>query len=242
MRLVTKRVLASIGLAITYSSVARAQVAVADDARRLLSTLYTAIGRGDSTSARSLVADDLIWVVGSNGAIMSKSQLLGAASVPSPVRFEIVSLRAHQYGTTIVADYVRRDHWPLGTSEFTVSWRALAVIVRSSGGSQLVRHTLSWLARPVNAIATDSSDLQPFVGRYQIASGYVDNVHWEAGHLVATASGQTSGARLVPVSVNAFSPDGIGAVITFERDAAGRVVDYVQAYPDGRVIRATRLP
>jgi hypothetical protein len=88
----------------------------------------------------------------------------------------------------------------------------------------------------------DSSALQPFVGRYQIAPNYVDNVHWESGHLIATASGQSSGARLVPVSSSAFSPDGIGSVLVFERDPRGRVVGYVQAYPDGRVIRASRLP
>lgn len=142
----------------------------------------------------------------------------------------------------VIADYIRHDHWPLGRSEFVTSWRALAVIIRRNGTPQIVRHTFSWLARPVQPIPADSNALQPFVGRYEVAPGYVDNVHWESGHLVATASGQAAGAQLVPVSVNAFSPDGIGAVITFERDAAGRVVDYVQAYPDGRVIRAPRLP
>jgi hypothetical protein len=118
----------------------------------------------------------------------------------------------------------------------------VAVILRRDGGSRIVHHTLSWLARPVQPIAVDSSALQRFVGRYQIAPGYVDNVHWESGHLVATASGQAAGARLVAVSVNSFSPDGVGAVITFERDAAGLIVDYVQAYPDGRIVRASRLP
>src|SRR5689334_7824778 len=94
MRFATRRILASIGLAISYGSVAHAQAAVAEDARRLLSTLYTAISHGDSTSARSLVANDLIWVIGNSGAIITKSQLLAAASAPSPVRFEIDSLRA----------------------------------------------------------------------------------------------------------------------------------------------------
>jgi hypothetical protein len=207
-----------------------------------LLTLYSAISKGDSTSARSVIADDLLWVVGVNGSTITKSQLLSAASTLSPARFEIDSLRTRQYGAIVVADYVRRDHWPLGRSEFVTSWRALAVIVRRDGTSQIVRHTLSWLARPVQPIAADSIVLQSFVGRYQVAPGYVDDVHWESGHLVATASGQTVGAHLVPVSANAFSPDGIGAVITFERDASGHVVDYVQAYPDGRIIRARRLP
>jgi hypothetical protein len=229
-------------LVIAYGSVARAQDTATDDARRLLSTLYSAISNGDSTSARGLVADDLVWVVGANGAVITKSRLLSAASAPSPVHFEIDSLRTRQYGAIVVADYVRRDHRPLGSSEFVTCWRAVAVILRRDGGSRIVHHTLSWLARPVQPIAVDSSALQRFVGRYQIAPGYVDNVHWESGHLVATASGQAAGARLVAVSVNSFSPDGVGAVITFERDAAGLIVDYVQAYPDGRIVRASRLP
>ena len=59
---------------------------------------------------------------------------------------------------------------------------------------------------------------------------------------MATASGQAAGARLIPVSGSAFSPDGIGAIIQFERDARGRVVGYVQGYHDGSLIRARRLP
>jgi hypothetical protein len=70
----------------------------------------------------------------------------------------------------------------------------------------------------------------------------VDEVHWEGGHLVATVTGAPAGARLVPVSGTVFSPDGTGALIAFERDAAGRVTGYVQGYPDGRVNRRRRLP
>jgi hypothetical protein len=46
----------------------------------------------------------------------------------------------------------------------------------------------------------------------------------------------------VPVSATVFSPDGTGALIAFEREATGRVVGYVQGYPDGRVMRRRKLP
>jgi hypothetical protein len=88
----------------------------------------------------------------------------------------------------------------------------------------------------------DSASQQPFVGRYDVAPGIVDSVHWTRGYLVATLSGQTSGARLVPVSSTVFSPDGVGALIAFERGADGAVVGYVQGYPDGRVVRRRKLP
>ncbi len=64
--------------------------------------------------------------------------------------------------------------------------------------------------------------------------------------LMATSSAETAmgapGAHLLPVSENAFSPEGIAPLIVFERDAAGRVIGYVQQQPDGVVARARRLP
>jgi ketosteroid isomerase-like protein len=224
------------------SSGASAQATTAPNAQQLLTTLYAAITRGDSQTVHAMLGDEMRWVVGSSGANVDSRQLLAVASVPSPARFIIDSLQTHQYGATLILDYIRRDRWPLGDSAFTTSWRALAVFARRAGAWKLVRHTFTWLAQPVRAVAVDSSALQAFVGRYQIGPGYVDYVHWEAGQLVATASDQARGARLVPVSVSAFSPDGIGTVLMFERDHQGRVIGYVQAYPDGRVIRAPRLP
>jgi len=47
---------------------------------------------------------------------------------------------------------------------------------------------------------------------------------------------------LVPVSENAFSPDGVAPLIVFERDGSGRVAGYVQGSPDGSVRRARRIP
>jgi hypothetical protein len=94
----------------------------------------------------------------------------------------------------------------------------------------------------VRAVVVSSTALRAFVGRYAAAPGYVDDVHLQGDHLVATLTGYPPGARLVPVSATVFSPDGDGALIAFERDASGRVTGYVQGYPDGQVIRRRRLP
>src|SRR4051812_48946370 len=94
---------------------------------------------------------------------------------------------------------------------------------------------------PLNAQSTPGHDVRA-VGRYAVAPGIVDDVHMERGHPVATITGYSPGAVLVPVSASVFSPDGVGALISFERDATGRVTGYVQGYADGRVVRRTRLP
>lgn len=225
------------------TDVASAQNTPATGFRPLLNAEYDAMVHGDTAALGALMADDLIWIVGPNGSEMTKPQLLAAAAqvqTPAP-RFLVDSVRAKRYGDVATVTYRRTDHRPIGDGEFVSSWKAMDVFALQHGRWILERHTQVWLVAPVAPIVLDSASMNAFVGRYQIRPGYVDDVHWEGRSLVATASGQSQGARLVPVANNVFSPDGVGALISFERDASGRVLGYVQGYPDGQVIRAPRL-
>lgn len=226
--------------------VARAQdTALETEFRPLLVARYAAIARGDTAALSSHFADDLRWIgIANAGEGLSKAQLLALTSqaqVPIPV-FDVDSIRARRFGNAAIVEYRRSDHRRVGDAAFTTVVRSQEVFSRSNGKWLLKLHTQSWVVTPITPVALDSATLVAFVGHYQIAPGYVDNVHWENGQLVATATGQATGARLVPVSATAFSPDGVGVVMVFERDSVGHVLDYVQAYPDGRVVRARRLP
>jgi ketosteroid isomerase-like protein len=216
----------------------------ADRFRHLLTTEYAAIARADSATLRARLADDLIWVIAVNGAELTRPEFLAAVGqpqVPQP-SFEVDHVRVRRTGDVAVVEYRRRDRRRVGDSELSTWSRALDVFVRRGPDWLLERHTQTWLVSPVTAAVVDSASLHAFVGRYRIGPGYVDDVHWEGGRLVATASGQSRGAFLVPVSANAFSPDSVGALMVFERDSTGRVIGYVQGFPDGRVIRAPRIP
>jgi ketosteroid isomerase-like protein len=220
-----------------------AQDALAATFHPLLDAEYSATVRGDTATVGALLADDLVWIIGQNGSEMTKSQLLsaiGRMGKPAP-RFVADSVRAKRFGNVATVEYRRTDHWPQGNGTSVTSWKALDVFALHKGRWLLERHTQVWLVSPVTPLALDSATMNAFVGRYQIGPGYVDNVHWDGKNLVATASGQTEGARLVPVAANVFSPDGDGALISFERDASGRVLGYAQGYPDGRVVRAPKL-
>ena len=227
----------------TVPNIARSQHALAATFRPLLDAEYSATAHGDSAALGALLADDLVWIVGPDGSEMTKKELLSAAAqIHSPApRFIVDSVRAKRFGNVATVEYRRTDHRPMGDGEFVTSWKALDVFALHKGRWLLERHTQVWLVSPVTPISLDSASMSAFVGRYQIQPGYVDNVHWEGKNLVATASGQSEGARLVPVATNVFSPDGDGALISFERDASGRVLGYVQGYPDGHVIRAPKL-
>jgi ketosteroid isomerase-like protein len=224
-------------------NIAGAQGALANTFRPLLDTEYRAMVQGDTAALGALLADDLVWIVGPNGSEMTRGQLLSAAaqSHPPAPRFIVDSVRAKRFGDVATVEYHRTDHRPMGDGEFVTKWKALDVFAMRRGRWLLERHTQVWLVSPVTPTALDSASMDAFAGHYQIRPGYVDNVHWEGKSLVATASGQSEGARLVPVATNVFSPDGDGALISFERDASGRVLGYVQGYPDGRVIRAPKL-
>jgi len=245
MRRATLAALCALGLVDgAFPSTARAQADLASWFQRLLVARYAAMARGDTAALRSQLADDLVWVIGTNGAEVTKAPLLAAAARPQvPVpRFQVDSLRAQRIGDVAIVEYRRADRREVGRLEVTLWTRALEVFVWRRGQWWLERHTQAWLVTPVTPIAQDSAALQAFVGRYKIAPDYVDDVHWEGTQLVATASAQATGAILVPVSTNAFSPDSVGALMVFERDATGRVLGYVQGYPDGRVVRAARIP
>jgi len=220
-----------------------AQTTLARQFEQRLLAQYRALAQADTAALGNALADCLVWTVGTNGAQLTKAQLLAAAShrqTPTP-RFEIDSVRVRRLGDVAVVDYRRGDARRLGGYQLTTWTRAVDVFSRRGARWRLEHHAQTWLVAPVTPVEADSTDLEAFVGRYQIGPGYVDSVHWERGQLVATASGQSAGALLVPVSASAFSPNGVGALIVFERDASGRVVGYVQGLPNGGVVRGVRL-
>ena len=214
--------------------------------RATLGGMYEALVSADTAALRYWLADDLVWTDGVSGAEVTKDQVLavlgGRRMDGLPPRTERDSIRVDVVGGVAFARFRRVDHRPLGGVDFPTRWRVLDAFVARDGRWQLVRHTQTWLVEPVAAVALDSAAQQAFVGRYEVAPGYVDDVHWAGGHLVAMLTGYPPGARLVPVGATVFSPDGTGALIAFERDATGRVIGYVQGYPDGRVLRRRKLP
>lgn len=211
-----------------------------------LQSLYSALAGTDTAILARQLGDDLVWTVGVSGTDYTRKQILKLVAdrpTGSAPRTVIDSVHTDTIANIIFASSRRTDHQTLGGVDFPTTWRVLDAFTQRDGRWQLVRHTQTWLVTPVQPIADlDSAALLPFVGRYEAAPGYVDDVHLDGDHLVATLTGYPPGARLVPVSATVFSPDGTGALIAFERDATGRVVGYVQGYPDGRVMRRRKLP
>ena len=204
----------------------------------------TAMARADTAALDPQMADDLIWVIGATGNVVGKAQLLAAAGTPqSPVpHFDVDSVRVRRLGNVAIVDYRRTDRRRVGGFELSFAWRVFETYVRDGARWQIARHIQTWVHLPPASPAdVDSARLALFVGHYEIDPSYIDNVHFEGRELVATPTGQKVGGHLVPVSESAFAPDGVGALLVFERDRTGRVTGYIQGHPDGRVVRARKI-
>lgn len=210
---------------------------------------YAAIAKHDTSVLRRGLSDDFRWVLATRGQLMTKPQLIAAvAHAPSvaTVAYEVDSVHVERFGDLAVIDYRLTDRRAFGTFERALVSRGTDTFVQHGRRWELLRRTQTWIVTAPATVTLDSTALRAFVGRYAHGANFIDDVHMEAGQLIATSSAESAsgvrGAHLLPVSTDAFSPDGVAPVIVFERDASGRVVGYVQQSPDGSVTRARRLP
>ena len=209
---------------------------------------FDAIARDDTAALGSLLSDSLRWISPTTGAVYRKPQLLGAAArLPAAVtlRYAIDSVRVWRAGPVATAEYRITDSRTFAAHTNAFTSRGLDVFAWESGAWRLRQHAQMWVPRSPATLAVDTAPLRAFVGRYDRGDGFIDDVHLESSGLMATSSAEKAmgaqGAHLLPVSEDAFSPDGSAPLIVFERDAAGRVTGYVQQQPDGVVVRARRL-
>lgn len=209
---------------------------------------FEAIAHADTAALSSLLSDSLRWISPTSGQVLRKPQLLGAAArMPAAVtiRYLVDSIRIWRSGSAATAEYRLNDSRAFGAQTNTFTSRGLDLFSFEAGTWRLRQHTQTWVPRSPTIISADTAALRAFVGRYDRGNGFIDDVHLEPSGLVATSSAEklmgAPGAHLLPVSENAFSPDGFAPIIVFERDATGHVTGYVQQQPDGVVARAHRL-
>lgn len=222
--------------------------------RTVPAAIFAAIARGDTARLRQRLGADLRWIVATRGTVLDRARLLAAAAVPAAgpkppvaIDYALDSVSVWPHGDVATAEYRLTDRRTFRSHQNVFVSRAAAVFVwRPPHGWQLVRHAQAWIVGPPARLgAADSANLAPFAGRYDRGAGYIDDVHFRDGHLVAQSTLEallgSPGAHLRPVSENTFSPDGIAPMIVFERDADGRVTGYVQQEPDGTIVRARRI-
>lgn len=240
-----ENLVAAVALIIAASS---SDAQKSDSAVATIRGVYSSISNADTVALRSLLAGDLRWVLVSSGDVATRQQLLRAASHPIPdirLEYQMDSVRTWERGDVSTVDYVLTTRRTFRDYHTVLISRSSDTFIREDGRWQLLRHTQAWLVHAPDTTSLDSLQLAPFVGRYDRGNGYIDDVHFRDGYLVAQSTYEalmgSPGAHLYPVSRNTFSPERSAPVIVFERDEKGRVTGYVQQQPDGTIARAPRL-
>jgi hypothetical protein len=235
-------------IASLLSTTASASAQSTDSAAAATRAIYAAISRSDTLALRRLLSPDMRWISANSGAVATKRQLLSAASRPIPevkLEYQLDSLAAWKRGAVAGVDYVLTNRRTFRAYQTVFVSRASDTYVSEKGRWQLLRHLQSWIIRSPDTRTLDSLHLAAFVGRYDRGHGYIDDVHFHEGHLVAQSTYEAlvgaPGAHLFPVSVDTFSPEQSAPMIVFERDEKGWVIGYVQQQPDGIIARARRL-
>ena len=210
--------------------------------------IYATIVRADTVALRALLSPRLRWVFGSSGAVATKRQLMRAASRPIPdvlLEYQLDSVETWERSGVAIVDYVLTNRRTFRAYQTIFTSRASDTFIRDNGRWRLLRHTQTWVVHPPDTTSLDSLQLAAFVGRFDRGHGYIDDVHFQDGHLVAQSTYEAlmgaPGAHLYPVSQNTFSPERSAPMIVFERDERGQVTGYVQQQPDGTIARAPRL-
>jgi hypothetical protein len=90
----------------------------------------------------------------------------------------------------------------------------------------IASHTMNVVRAPT-ALAVPSTDLDAYVGTYQVDPSYVVQISRSAEGLVASANGGAAVPLNVEIKDVLFTPAAPNVRKIFQRDGAGRVVGYI---------------
>ena len=246
-----RRVTPTLGTALLFAASAAAPAALAaqgpaEQALRAWNERFeVALARNDTTTLRTLVSDDLTFVAPNGGAVQSRTQLFVALATRGPRATAVTldSVQVQRVGEQLVLTGLRTERTGYGITTVPSTMRVVQLFQRGPLGWRLTHWAPTWSVAPVPGVKVPTTELDAFVGNYELAPGYVDRITREGEHLVSAPVGQQrAGVRLLPTSHSTFRPDGGVTRVVFERDAQGTVTGYVLALPDGRSLVAPRLP
>ena len=92
-----------------------------------------------------------------------------------------------------------------------------------------------------SAVATDSSALDAYVGRYAWTSGLVNTFTRERGRLMSQWRATGSKDEQLPLNDSTFFARNDLGIVIFKKDNAGRVTHYIYRRADGQEFKANRI-
>lgn len=238
-------VLALLSAAPSWAQEQRWPTAEANQYWRLKEERVRAYREHDRAFFEALLAEGFV-TLGPDGRRLNRAQYLESEfaegrEAGTSTDTEVRDFNAVRTGQTLVLSYEEVGRTAVGDTEFVEHLARLDVYVRQRGRWRLQTMTAVRVPEAPQVIEVSAERLQDYVGSYEFAPGLISVVSLDGAQLVEQTTGQQR-TELMPIGPDAFyAPPDVAARVTFERDAAGRVITQVYS-ADGQTFRAPRTP
>jgi ketosteroid isomerase-like protein len=186
--------------------------------------------RGDAATLARYLDPDVVFT-NETGQIATKKDLVEGTS-PTPagapkLRIEVTNWALRRQGDVATATFIDeltqnfQDQQLVLRFQSTETWAK-----RPDGWKMIASHTMNVVRAPT-ALAVPSTDLDAYVGTYQVDPSYVVQISRSAEGLLASANGGAAVPLNVEIKDVLFTPAAPNVRKIFQRDGAGRIVGYI---------------
>jgi len=146
------------------------------------------------------------------------------------------SPKVTSFGQTAIAVYAQRVKQIYGDQSLTESMMVVDSYAKKDGRWVLVAHVE--LPQPLKRkfVKVDPAVLSQYVGQYEWSPGFVDTISMAGGKLMAQSTGDDKPTEQQALNETTFFQDGDEGLVTFEKDASGKVSRYVYRVGDQELI------
>jgi len=186
--------------------------------------------KGDAATMDRYLDADLVFT-NETGAIGTKQDLMSGVNPPpanAPKRrIEVTNWALRRQGEVATATFI-----DVVTQDFTgqtlvLRFQSTETWAKRPDGWKMIASQTMNLARPPPAIALPPAELDAYVGVYQVDPTYVVRIARDGDGLTASANGGAPSPLEVELRDVLFTPGAPSVRKIFQRDAAGRVVGYI---------------
>jgi hypothetical protein len=188
---------------------------------------HAARGRFDRNAYSAYV--DTSAVFAEPGGVHTGAQQIAETRPTVGYKMEVEhdSPKVTSFGQTAIAVYHQSEKSIYGEQSFTERFMVVDTYMKKDGNWVLIAHVETAEPEKRKAVKVNPAVLAQYAGQYEYGPGFVDTLSMVGGKLMGLQTGDEKADELQPLNETTFFVDGDDGLITFEKDADGKVSRYV---------------
>jgi Domain of unknown function (DUF4440) len=186
--------------------------------------------KGDAATMDRLLDPDVVFT-NETGGIATKKDLVDSATPPPPGgparEIEVTNWALRAQGDIATATFIDQLTQHFGAQTLVLRFQSTETWARRSGGWKMIAsHTMN-VQVPPPAITLPTTELDAYVGVYQVDPTYVVTISRDTDGLKASANGGAQVPLKVEIKDVLFTDASPNVRKLIQRDAAGHVTGYI---------------